>query len=168
MSCIDMWYISDCMWMRFRVSQVPQCEHAFCEACILNWLDHHRSCPVDRTDCDPCQLRPIPRIMKNLLYRLLIRCEFAEHGCSAVVTLEQLPNHQQVLWLVDCTRVKATSYAMTRLRLFFINARCLTNSVERSDWLCSWLCWLSDTNQRDRKIQIAVLRTWRYRKTHIA
>jgi len=50
---------------------------------------------------------------------------------------------------------------------FFINARRLTNSVERFDWLCSWLCWLSDTNQRDRKIQNIVLTTRRYGKTRI-
>jgi len=46
---------------------------------------------------------------------------------------------------------------------FFINARRLTNSVERSDWLC----WLSDTNQRDRKIQIAVLSSRLYGVTRI-
>jgi len=76
--------------------QVPQCEHAFCDACILHWLDRHHSCPVDRTECDVTQLKPIPRIMKNLLYRLLIRCEYAEFGCSVVVRLEQLQSHQQV------------------------------------------------------------------------
>ena len=28
--------------------QAPECEHAFCAACIKEWLNRQRTCPVDR------------------------------------------------------------------------------------------------------------------------
>jgi E3 ubiquitin-protein ligase NRDP1 len=75
--------------------QAPQCEHAFCEVCINEWLRCHHACPLDRTTCDPSQLKPIPRILKNLLSRLTLRCDFFEYGCQQVIRLELLLSHKQ-------------------------------------------------------------------------
>lgn len=49
--------------------QAPTCEHAFCKRCIQEWLNHQPVCPVDRQCITPIQLRPVPRILKNLLSR---------------------------------------------------------------------------------------------------
>ena len=69
----------------------PNCEHAFCEECISEWLNQHQNCPLGKchinatlshlwhqwsnliSDRQPLLLRdmkPIPRIMKNLLGKL--------------------------------------------------------------------------------------------------
>ena len=49
--------------------QAPLCEHAFCNACISEWLHLRPTCPVDRLEFTHSQLKPVPRIMKNLLAR---------------------------------------------------------------------------------------------------
>lgn len=51
------------------LQQAPNCEHAFCSACIHEWLSRQPTCPVDRQTITPPQLRPVPRILRNLLYR---------------------------------------------------------------------------------------------------
>ena len=80
----------------FSLSQAPQCEHAFCSACIHEWLTRQPTCPVDRNPITPNQLKPVPRILRNLLSRLMISCDNASHGCPAVVKLDMLQAHIQV------------------------------------------------------------------------
>ncbi|CAF0734867.1 unnamed protein product [Didymodactylos carnosus] len=77
--------------------QSPDCEHAFCQICINEWLSRNQTCPVDRSAIVPGQLKPVPRILKNLLSRLNITCENEPHGCSAVLKMENLNSH-----LVEC------------------------------------------------------------------
>lgn len=73
--------------------QAPTCEHPFCAACIHEWLNHQQTCPVDRCSLMPLQLRPVPRILKNLLSKLRISCDNESFGCSAVVRLDSLQAH---------------------------------------------------------------------------
>ncbi|KAL5005635.1 hypothetical protein ScPMuIL_016793 [Solemya velum] len=73
--------------------QAPLCEHAFCSSCIQEWLTRQPTCPVDRNAITPNQLKPVPRILRNLLSRLYISCDNATYGCSAVVKLDMLPAH---------------------------------------------------------------------------
>jgi len=75
--------------------QAPQCEHAFCSGCINEWLTRQPTCPVDRNAITPNELKPVPRILRNLLCRLYIACDNASFGCTAVVKLDLLPNHLQ-------------------------------------------------------------------------
>ncbi|KAF8767868.1 E3 ubiquitin-protein ligase NRDP1 like protein [Argiope bruennichi] len=75
--------------------QAPLCEHAFCKACINEWLSRQFSCPVDRQSITPNELKPVPRILRNLLSRLLIACTNASLGCTAVVKLERLEIHEK-------------------------------------------------------------------------
>lgn len=51
--------------------QAAACEHAFCRACITEWLSRQPTCPVDRNNITTTNLRPVPRILKNLLARLV-------------------------------------------------------------------------------------------------
>ena len=73
--------------------QAPACEHAFCAACIHEWLNHQQTCPVDRRSLTPHQLKQVPRILKNLLSKLTIKCENDAFGCEGVVRLDQLQSH---------------------------------------------------------------------------
>lgn len=73
----------------------PQCEHAFCSACIREWLSQQETCPVDRSPLRAFELATTPRILRNLLSRLMISCDFASHGCTEVVKLDQLTAHQE-------------------------------------------------------------------------
>ena len=69
------------------------CEHAFCSGCIKEWLNRQKTCPVDRQSVTPNQLKPAPRILRNLLARLNIECDNAASGCTVVVKLDLLASH---------------------------------------------------------------------------
>jgi len=71
----------------------PECEHAFCADCIHEWLNRQQTCPVDRRSITIAELKPVPRILKNLLSRLEIRCDNEEYGCTVVVKLDILTMH---------------------------------------------------------------------------
>jgi len=75
--------------------QAPACEHAFCAACITEWLSRQQTCPVDRQPIHTAQLKPVPRILRTLLAKLQVSCSNKEHGCGAVVRLELLASHTE-------------------------------------------------------------------------
>ncbi|XP_053437115.1 E3 ubiquitin-protein ligase NRDP1-like [Nycticebus coucang] len=73
--------------------QISHCEHAFCNICITQWLCEQQTCPVDRSVVTIAHLRPVPRILRNLLSKLPIACDNAEFGCRAIVQLDNLRSH---------------------------------------------------------------------------
>jgi len=75
--------------------QTAKCEHAFCKLCIKQWLRHQSTCPVDRGPMDIKDLTNVPRILKNLLSKLSVRCDHVEYGCHMVVRLEHLNAHSK-------------------------------------------------------------------------
>jgi E3 ubiquitin-protein ligase NRDP1 len=46
-------------------------EHMFCKKCIEEWLENHPNCPVDRADMTNAELKPITRVVRNLLNELV-------------------------------------------------------------------------------------------------
>ncbi|CAB4061675.1 RNF41 [Lepeophtheirus salmonis] len=62
-------------------------------ALYVLWLPRHPTCPVDRSPLSLHDLKPIPRVLKNLLAKLLIRC--GHKDCAKLVKLEQLSSHMK-------------------------------------------------------------------------
>jgi len=73
--------------------QAPECEHAFCMGCIQEWLQRQPTCPVDRQRLVIHHLKPVPRILRNLLHRLDISCDNSKYGCQETVKLDRLEIH---------------------------------------------------------------------------
>lgn len=73
--------------------QAGVCEHAFCRHCITEWLCRQPTCPVDRNAITSANLRPVARILRNLLARLCISCDNAPYGCTTILKLDCLPGH---------------------------------------------------------------------------
>lgn len=73
--------------------QAGVCEHAFCRNCITEWLSRQPTCPVDRNTITTAALRPVARILRNLLARLCISCDNAAYGCTSVLKLDCLGTH---------------------------------------------------------------------------
>lgn len=73
--------------------QAGVCEHAFCRSCITEWLTRQPTCPVDRNNITVANLRPVARILRNLLHRLCIQCDNAPYGCTTILKLDGLPAH---------------------------------------------------------------------------
>lgn len=80
-------------WQVSNVLQAPVCEHAFCRTCINEWINRQPTCPLDRTAITSTQLRAVPRILRNLLARLCIKCDNIVYGCNTVVKLDCLAVH---------------------------------------------------------------------------
>lgn len=60
---------------------------------LFRWLSEHRSCPCCRSPITAEDIRPIHRIWREKLVRLRMKCKNTIHGCTAEVTLEELPDH---------------------------------------------------------------------------
>lgn len=72
------------------------CQHGFCCACIYRWLSEHRSCPCCRSPITTEDIRPIHRVWREKLLQLRLKCHNKIHGCTAEVSLEELPDHLSV------------------------------------------------------------------------
>jgi E3 ubiquitin-protein ligase NRDP1 len=69
------------------------CEHTYCNDCINEWLSRQSNCPSCRLPLTRADLKPAPRVLRNFLAKLDIKCDFACGGCPAVVKLELLQAH---------------------------------------------------------------------------
>jgi len=82
-----------CRGVLENVIYAPKCEHAFCSDCIHEWLANQQTCPLDRTPLQKEELNSVPRIMKNMLGKLRVKCENKEHGCKEIVRLDARADH---------------------------------------------------------------------------
>lgn len=69
------------------------CQHGFCGDCIYTWLREHRSCPCCRSPITVQDLRPIHRVWREKLSGLRMKCHNVVHGCTAEVSIDELPGH---------------------------------------------------------------------------
>ena len=69
-------------------------EHYFCRGCITEHLrrNSHR-CPTCADELSVETLQDVPRIVKNYLNELSIRCDHYDRGCRELVQLQNLKRH---------------------------------------------------------------------------
>ena len=79
------------------------CQHAFCEPCILVWLQDHTSCPLCRCSLSVDDLVTLHRVWRKKLNNLQMKCFNNHSGCKEVVRLEQMGEH-----LDECGYAKVT------------------------------------------------------------
>ena len=68
---------------------ISACQHYFCRVCITKWLKDETSCPKCRITT--YSVDPPPRILKNLLGELNIKCK----KCNSKMKLEAYDNHEK-------------------------------------------------------------------------
>ena len=74
--------------------QIRKCEHYFCKNCIDEWWKHKHACPVCRNRIPSVQdLIAPPRIVRNMLSRLELTCDYRMFGCTEIVRLDGLKSH---------------------------------------------------------------------------
>lgn len=69
------------------------CRHVFCTECISRWLDLRNTCPTCRSPLRAFDMKPPLPLLKNIIGKLQIRCDFIDQGCTEIVDYEQLENH---------------------------------------------------------------------------
>ena len=69
------------------------CRHVFCRECILRWLQEGNTCPICRSPLRLRDMKPSLPLLKNIIGKLRIRCNYLEQGCTTIVDYKQLGNH---------------------------------------------------------------------------
>ena len=87
---IDHIICSICMDVLDNPKQAP-CQHSFCNDCIREWLDSgNATCPVDRQELSLEDLNQ-PRLLQEILNKLIIRCKNHQKGCRLMARYEDRP-----------------------------------------------------------------------------
>ena len=69
-------------------------EHHFCRGCITEHLHRNsHTCPTCADELSVETLQDVPRIVKNYLNELSIRCDHYDRGCRELVQLQNLKRH---------------------------------------------------------------------------
>lgn len=77
------------------------CQHAFCDVCIIRWLQENNSCPTCRCPLSHNDLVVLHRIWREKLNRLKVKCHNWRVGCAAILELEHLDRH-----ILECPFVR--------------------------------------------------------------
>ncbi|XP_015782881.1 V(D)J recombination-activating protein 1 isoform X2 [Tetranychus urticae] len=121
----------------FRDPVTTKCRHTYCRDCLYEWLQRHKTCPLDQLPIESYDtLTKPPIFVINILGRLLIFCDYKEKGCQKTVKLEDLAQHVATCPFRPKTAVSQVLVNLTKLsnRLSFTN----------------FASWLNRINQRAR------------------
>ena len=72
----------------------PRNQHCFCRGCISKHLENSRRCPTCADDLTEETLTEPPRMVKDYLNELNIRCIYHDRGCEEIVQLQHLDQHE--------------------------------------------------------------------------
>ena len=72
----------------------PRNQQCFCRGCITKHLEHSRSCPTCADELTEETLTEPPRMVKDYLNELNIRCIYHDRGCEEIVQLQHLDQHE--------------------------------------------------------------------------
>ena len=72
------------------------CRQTYCKDCIWEWVSMRKTCPNDRKPLSKKALKPVPRVLVNLLENMKIKCNYEWDGCSHVSRIGDLAQHLSV------------------------------------------------------------------------
>ena len=69
-------------------------QHCFCRGCITKHLENFRRCPTCADELTEETLTEPPRMVKEYLNELNIRCIYHDRGCEEIAQLQHLDQHE--------------------------------------------------------------------------
>ena len=72
----------------------PRNQHCFCRGCITKHLENSRRCPTCADELTEETLTEPPRMVRDYLNELNIRCVYHNRGCEEIVQLQHLDQHE--------------------------------------------------------------------------
>ena len=72
----------------------PRNQHCFCRGCITKHLENSRRCPTCADELTEETLTEPPRMVRDYLNELNIRCVYHDRGCEEIVQLQHLDQHE--------------------------------------------------------------------------
>lgn len=87
----------------FENPQIDTCGHTFCQACILEFLQSARKCPISKLEQKRKDLTP-NNTVRSLVLALKASCPQNRQGCSWLGMLGEIPQHllQCDFAIVEC------------------------------------------------------------------
>ena len=86
-----------CLEILKKPVQCQRNEHYFCTSCITQHLRRNQTCPLCMEELTLETLRPIPRVVADLLSQYDVPlCKNVQRGCKEVVEHQDLPFHHEV------------------------------------------------------------------------
>ena len=74
----------------------PKNQHSFCRGCISKHLEiNAKRCPTCANDLTVETLIEAPRMIKDILNELNIRCVYNDRGCQEILQLQHLDQHEE-------------------------------------------------------------------------
>ncbi len=72
----------------------PRNQHCFCRGCITKHLENAKRCPTCADELTVETLTEAPRMVKDMLNELNIRCVYSERGCHEILQLQHIDRHE--------------------------------------------------------------------------
>ena len=72
----------------------PRNQHCFCRGCITKHLENSRRCPTCADELTEETLTEPPRMVRDYLNELNIRCVYHDRGCEEIVQLQHVDQHE--------------------------------------------------------------------------
>ena len=72
----------------------PKNQHCFCRGCITKHPENAKRCPTCADDLTVDTLIEAPRMIKDILNELNIRCVYIDRGCQEILQLQHLDQHE--------------------------------------------------------------------------
>ena len=72
----------------------PRNHHCFCRGCITKHLENYQRCPTCADELTVETLIEPPRMVKDYINELNIRCVYVDRGCQEIVQLQHLDQHE--------------------------------------------------------------------------
>ena len=69
------------------------CRQSYCRQSITEWLTDQNTCPNDRSSLTPEGLGEVPRLVLNLMNKMMFKCQSIEKGCDALYNIEKYQEH---------------------------------------------------------------------------
>ena len=74
----------------------PRNQHCFCRGCITKHLENSQRCPTCADELTEETLTEPPRMVRDYLNELNIRCVYHDRGCEEIVQLQHLDQHEDL------------------------------------------------------------------------
>ena len=72
----------------------PKNQHCFCRGCITKHLENAKRCPTCADELTLDTLTEAPKMIKDILFELNIRCIYIDRGCQEILQLQHLEQHE--------------------------------------------------------------------------
>ena len=70
-----------------------RCRHVYCRECLETWNRTRPVCPTCREVVNPRDVRAVNPVLKNIIGKQMISCDYKPNGCEENTTIDLLESH---------------------------------------------------------------------------